>query len=251
VQVGVFSFFRKHKEMDHRVLEETVEYIRDMLKGRLEAIILYGSYLTEDYVKGISDINLLLITEDEISNLETLSNIAKNIIKKGFAVPLILSKGFITSSLDTFPLEYLNIYSNYKVLYGNDFFINIKIEPIHLRRQCERELKSKTLILKNLYLLHNQNHSMLLSGLLTSLKAIFPILKGIGYLIKGKIIQNSLQSIEEVERHFETTFPTLRKCYHLKLQKITISKPSIKSFFLEYIKEIELLGKLIDRMEVS
>lgn len=249
--MGVFSFLRTRRELDQRVLEETVEYIRDSLKEELEAVVLYGSYLTEDYVKGISDVNLLLITKDEISHLETFSKIVQKIVKNGFAVPLILSKDFITSSLDTFPLEYLNIYSNYKVLYGNDFFINIKIEPVHLRRQCERELKSKTLLIKNLYFLNSQKPSVLLAGLLSSLKAIFPILRGIGYLITGKVIQNTMQSIEEIEKHFKTSFPTLRECYHLKLQKVTISKGSIKSFFQKYIKEIHLLGKFIDRMEVD
>ena len=70
----------------------------------------------------------------------------------GFRAPLLLAVDEFESSLDTFPLEFGAILSRYRVIAGSDPFEGLHVDPTHLRRACERQVRSHLLHLREGYL---------------------------------------------------------------------------------------------------
>ena len=67
-------------------------------------------------------------------------------------IPLFLTKADIVSSLDSFPIEFLNLKTAYVVVYGEDVIKNIVFDNRLMRIQCEREIKERLIKLRQDFL---------------------------------------------------------------------------------------------------
>ena len=59
---------------------------------------------------------------------------------------------YIRTSLDVFPVEFLNFKLIHATVFGEDIFESLEINRMDLRRQCERELKVKLVSLRQGYI---------------------------------------------------------------------------------------------------
>ncbi|MBD3387258.1 hypothetical protein GF407_20300 [candidate division KSB1 bacterium] len=119
----------------------------------LLSVILYGSGAKGDYKPKKSDLNFLIILNDTgIQQLAKSFDLIKKYRKYRVDVPLFLTPDYIRSSLDSFPIEFLNITRAYKVAYGEDVFKDIEIPKKFLRLQCEEQIKGKLLHLREAFL---------------------------------------------------------------------------------------------------
>lgn len=125
-------------------VDSSVELWKRVWGDSLQSIHLYGSAARGDWSSKTSDVNLLLLVESgDYNSWPDAAEVAKRKAKKGFAVPLILSENYVRSSLDVFPMEFLDIKLFHETLYGKDLFEELTIEPADLRLQAEREVKGK------------------------------------------------------------------------------------------------------------
>ncbi|NOT02252.1 MAG: hypothetical protein HOP29_16720 [Phycisphaerales bacterium] len=62
--------------------------------------------------------------------------------KHRIAAPLIMTRAYIAASRDTFPLEFIEISQARLTVFGDDPFAGLVFDDVHVRLQCERELKS-------------------------------------------------------------------------------------------------------------
>src|SRR5665647_1329976 len=86
----------------------TEDYLKTFGKD-LISLMLYGSAAGGAYVKGKSDINILVVlTPEGINRLEDGFALVKNWRKRNLAMPRVMTKAFIESSLDAYPIEFLN-----------------------------------------------------------------------------------------------------------------------------------------------
>ena len=77
-------------------------------------------------------------------DLETLRQLALDGPHWGaqhLAAPLVFTPDYLRASLDTFPLELLEIQQQHRMLFGDDHFAPLEFAPADVRLQCERELK--------------------------------------------------------------------------------------------------------------
>jgi hypothetical protein len=70
----------------------------------------------------------------------------------GLRAPLLLAVDEFARSLDTFPLEFGAILTDYHVVAGPDPFEGLLVDRTHLRRACERQARSHLLHLREGYL---------------------------------------------------------------------------------------------------
>lgn len=250
VQVGVFDRFFKKKIQDSQLVF-TAKRISEHLRGSLDSVVVYGSYVTGEFVPGSSDINLLIVIRTEADmDLLRLSQMCKEIAKRPISVPLILSKDYILESLDTFPLEYLNISRNCKVLYGSNFIMELPINKKNLRYQCEKEIKSKLLLLRQIYFTHSGNRKILQNTLISSWRAIGSMLKGLYYLIFSEYPYDTSKMLNELEKGLNTELKAILVVYRLKTERSFRIQEDIDRFYNEYVKEISFLSEKLDKMEV-
>lgn len=175
---------KKQKPGPETIAKEALRDLTAAFGLDLEAVTLYGSAVGPDYQSGISDINLLVVlTADGLARLGQLSSRAAGWPKSGIAMPLVLGPGELESSLDSFPLEFLNIKLNRKVLLGEDVMAGVEIDPADLRLQCERELRGKLLLLREAMLSTGGRDAGLKNAARASIKAFAAIFRGVLVLL--------------------------------------------------------------------
>lgn len=134
--------------------EEFTRKLASTFGDRLVSALLYGSAARGDYREGISDLNLLVILQGtEAASLRLGSTLAREWASAGNPPPLVLSESEWRASADVFPIEYSDIRDANVLLHGPDPFAGIAIGWRDLRLQCEHELKSKQIRLREHYLL--------------------------------------------------------------------------------------------------
>src|SRR4030042_856004 len=110
----------------------------------LVSIILYGSGAGGDYVPGKSDLNFLItLTDRGIEGLDRALETVGKWRKRNVAIPLFMTRSYLTGSLDAYPVEFLNMKRHYKVVSGEDVLADLAFDRCHIRLQLERELRGK------------------------------------------------------------------------------------------------------------
>jgi len=107
----------KPEEMFSNITEDYKKIYGD----DLTSIILYGSAAGKDYRPGKSDLNFIIVlSEEAIDRLGEAVETVSRWRKKNVATPLFMTKSYISSSLDSYPLEFLNMRNGYVLVYGED-----------------------------------------------------------------------------------------------------------------------------------
>jgi hypothetical protein len=128
--------------------------LRETYGAEVRSVVLYGSAAREQFHEGTSDLNILVLLEHvDAATIRRGSALARQWVEQGNPPPLLLSSDELQRSLDIFAIEYRDIRDAHRVLYGEDPFAAIEIDPEHLRLQCERELKAALIRLRERYLL--------------------------------------------------------------------------------------------------
>lgn len=182
------------------IIEDLIgDYLKVFGDGLIGAVF-YGSAASHEYSAGRSDINLALFLKDNsISRLRSCVEIQKKWSRKNVSVPLFLTREYIMSSLDTFPIEFLDMQNCYRLLYGEDVLSTIEIEKSYLRLQCERELKGVMLHLRSEFI-RTENRAYLIRNLLSSsMRKLIPVFKAILVLNDHKIPSTKSEIISAVE----------------------------------------------------
>ena len=139
---------------DHeKVFAGFVEEARERAGRSLVSVVAHGSSLGPQFRPGISDYNFLLVADPvDLPLLERLATHAGRWRKRRISVPLVVRPIFIASALDSWPLEFLSMKAQYRVLYGEDPLAGIAFQPEHIRLQCEREIRSKLILFRGAYI---------------------------------------------------------------------------------------------------
>lgn len=130
---------------------EFVSLARSVFGDQLVALILYGSYVKDSYVQGVSDINVLIIVaENRPGPLSDLGSRGSRLMSRHRITPLVLSRKEFVTSADVFPMEYLDIVDAHQVLVGKDVTGELSIDRSNLRHQIEHQLRGHLLSLRQL-----------------------------------------------------------------------------------------------------
>jgi len=215
----------------------------------LIAIVLYGSGARGEYVPKKSDLNFLIILSEEgIERLGDAIDAAAKWEKRSIPVPLFLTRDYIESSLDAFPLEFFNIRSAYRVIYGDDMIGNLGIKNDNLRLQCERELKGKLLLLRESFLQAHGEVRRLTELIRRSLPACISIFKALLYLKGERIPEKHEALIPATAENFGFDEALFRSLWRIKTGEQRPRKGEIQEIVLSYISEIKALSKQVDKM---
>jgi len=254
VEVEQGGASKEGKKMDSKlqaIQDAIVEDYKEALKDSLISIILYGSAVTGEYVSGTSDINLMIVTSDDsLKILDRVIPLVKRFRKKGVSTPLFVTPTYIEQSLDVFPLEYLSIRSNYRILYGRDVLKEIHIEKEYLRLQCERELKRRLLLLKEAYLEGERKDRFLSAVIKASVEGLVSIFRAIIFLYDMDQPQTKRQTVENACSLLEMDSTLFRHLIEIKGVKKGKIK-DIKAIYTDYLNALRSLSKRIDALEVG
>lgn len=107
---------------------------------RLVSLAVFGAVLTPDWRAPRPVHHAIVTTTDDLALvLELGGGLRSEARKLGLIPPLLLTPQLICTSLDSFPLEWLEIGTCHEVLTGSDPFMGLTCEREPIRLQCERE----------------------------------------------------------------------------------------------------------------
>ncbi len=218
----------------------------------LISVILYGSAAGDDYNPGKSDLNFLIVLSEEIiDHLDKAIQTVSRWQKKNVAIPLFMTKAYIESSLDSYPLEFLNMRRRYILVYGEDVLKDISIESDHVRLQCEREIKGKLLLLREGFLQTEGKKRRIKELISASITAFISIFSGILYLRDMEIPETRRGILQAVAKEIPFDVDIFTGCMDVKEGKKEYSSTEINRLFKSYLSEIRKLWEFVDKMEIE
>lgn len=209
--------------------------------NEIKSIIAYGSTVSGDFNPKKSDVNLLLILNNtDLAQLKRCLPIVKKYRKK--INPLILTKKYIQSSQDVYPMEFLEMKENYLTIYGEDVLVSINIDRQYLRLECEQQLKGILLKLKQG--LFGKSYEVLLKESSSSVFTVFRNLIRIKAKETPKGRGEIIEKIAEYYKIDKQIFVTILR-YITGEEKIRVS--DLEIYFDKYLKGLETLTDTVNK----
>jgi hypothetical protein len=117
---------------------------------------------------------------------------------------------YIEASCDVFPLELLEIQQLHALICGEDHFANLRFERNDVRLQCERDLKSELIQLRQGLLAAAGRHKLLGELCLAVTERTLRILRGLLYLAdSSKTAKSAGEVVKQAAAHTDVALRTL------------------------------------------
>lgn len=231
------------------LIESFTREVRGLYGEELLAVILYGSAVGPEWLPGVSDLNLLVV----------LREVGPTQLAKGFKYVarwrksrlnlLFLDPEYIESSVDSFPIEFLEMKEQHRLLWGDDLLEALDVPRENLRLQCEQELKGKWLQLRQAYLEHAGNPGQLKRLLVASLRTFGVVLSAL-LRLKGFPVppREFLEVLAQAETAFGLELAAFHEAYQLKLGLRSFGRAELNGLFARYLTEVRQLAQAADRL---
>jgi len=229
------------------VLEDFVKKLRQIYKDGLVSVVLYGSASSGEFAEKHSNINLMVVLADT-----TLPSLAKahglvNSARFRAIQPIFFTEDYIKSSLDIFPIEFLDIAENHTVLYGKDVVKDLRVDTRNLRFQCEQELKSRLLNVKKQYLLA-KNRAEMERLLFKTFTSILHILRNV-LRLKGRQPPYLKEEIlSQIGKEFGVDTHVFDEILWAKNKSMPLSHKDIDALLAGLAGELEDVVAAVDKM---
>ncbi len=124
-------------------IAEYTDLVKELAGKHAQALTLFGAIVggTFDPKRHVVR-NVLVVDSVDLAVLRRLAEHGARLGKMSIAAPLVMTSEYIKASLDTFPLELIEIGQRHVTVFGDDHFSDLSFDEAHVRLQCERELKT-------------------------------------------------------------------------------------------------------------
>ncbi len=237
----------KESKIRVAVEESFPAVLREVFGDNLLSVMLYGSYVSGDFVPGVSDVNVLVILQNsDTDSIGALGRKAPRMIRKFRITPLILTRGEFVHSADVFPMEYADIKDRNRVLMGDDEARSLTLEKRNLRHQLEEMLRGSVASLRQVLIASRGRRRILeanLKVLFGSLKALFKGLLRLQEL--EEIPSEGVRIVEEVSRNFRVDGEPFKGLLQLRSGE----RVDAHKLASETLASLEQLITVVDRMK--
>ena len=234
-------------KLQEKILDNFAQELHKIYTDDLISVILYGSASSGEFVPRHSDLNILVVLKnDSPENLKKCSDIVNNWRFRNIR-PVFFTQSYISSSNDVFPIEFLDMKENYKVLSGKDVLKDLSIDTKNLRFQCEQELRVKLFSLKQLYLHKSRDIPALKHLLFKTSTSVMHILRNV-LRVKGiqpPYLKNDILKLCAKEFEFDMT--VWEKILAAKNKEIKLGVRELELSFVAFVKDLENIVAVVDR----
>jgi predicted nucleotidyltransferase len=207
---------------------------------------LYGSAASGESYGKRSDINVMVVLRDGSLGAIARSSPVLTGRKFGPVEAVFFTEAYIKSSADVFPIEFLDMKENYKVIYGKDVLKDLPIDRRNLRFQCEQELKSRLIAVKKAYpkmIAGRAAQTMLFRTFTSFLHISRNLLK-----LKGETPPYSKQDlVEHVAKRFGIDAALLDRILDAKRRGARLSTKEADGLLCAFTDQLERLADEVDR----
>lgn len=237
-------------EQLQKIMNDFQSDIDALFANHVVSLIVYGSAATEEYRSKKSDINVLVVVDEfAIQNLQPAQKKSSKWLKQGLQ-PLFLTEEYIERSLDSFPIEFLNMKTAYLLVRGRDVLGDLDFDHGDLRLQCERELKGNLLHLRQRYIMTQGRKNELLQLIKESIVAFSAIFRALIFLKGRDIPSNMRDAILQTCKEFGLDVGLFSRLISIRKGDEKPSPDELGNLVASYIGQIRILSQYVDSMQL-
>lgn len=219
-------------------LEDYARLVRQVAGPNAKSLTLFGAIAAGSFdADRHTARNVLVVGRVDLDMLRQLATHGARLGKVHIAAPLIMTPEYIKASVDTFPLELIEIMQQHLVLFGNDYFEDLSFEEADIRLQSERELKAILIGLRQ-GLLAAAGREKLVSALeMDVAEGLLRTLRGLLWLKGKKDARPAADVLSDIEKITERKLSGVR----------TALDPSARHGWNEFevlYRDVEALGEI-------
>ena len=235
-------------EETQKLLHIYVKDVKALLAEKLEGVLLYGSAVRGEFLVGRSNLNvLLLVSSYDQTLLKVYSAIHRRWSKEQILAPLFLTEEEMNTSAPVFPLEYLEIQEQHRVLGGRDPFVGFRIDTARLVPEVKQGLMGSLFRLRQRYVEGYATNETALILMPLSLTSLLPLLRGIQRIQGRPVVYQSDAVIKDVADHLSLDLQGMQDALQVKRGQISPGHKEIPHLFERYLQAVTVLaGKASD-----
>lgn len=232
---------------DRTALDRLVEELREAHGDALLAVALTGDAVGPAYQPRKTPLATLVVLREVTPDaLRAHHGRMRHWRRRNLALPVFMDPPYVASSLDVFPVEFIDLADRHLMLYGDDPFAALAFDPDHLRLEVEEQLRGKLLHLWGAYL-SSEGREAELRALLGETPAGFEVvLRALARLRSATPLGADGSPVEAIERLFGIELPVLRRLYALRLGRGALANDELDALCGEYLDEVRRLVQLTD-----
>lgn len=228
---------------------ELTSEVKNVYGENLEAVILYGSASDGEFNEGLSDYNTIVVLKNlSAAELAKSSKIVKKWSKKTNPLPIFFTKEIVNSAADVFPIEFSDIKERHKVMFGIDPFEKINIDLKNLRHQCEHELRSKLLTLRQRFALLSDTPKEVIRLILESSSSFFAIFSGVLRLAGKKPATAKKALAEQICQLVDINPSIFLDIISVRAKEKSWKNEESVEKFQQYLTSIEAVVRFVDKL---
>ena len=235
-------------ELD-KILHQAQAELKKSFGDDLESLLVYGSAAIGDYTPGVSDINLLVVLKRiNIYILDSMRDFMKKMGRAFVTAPLVMTREHIRTSADVFPIEFLEIKEKHRMLIGEDYFADLKIDIKNLRHECEHELKGRVIRIRQSFIEAKGSSHELKELLISAHTANFPAFRTALRLKEVAPPMKKEEVTAALSVHFDLDVDLFHTIKRLRMHEIKLNAGSLRELIGKYLSEVEKLAAIVDRL---
>jgi hypothetical protein len=182
-------------------LQEKIRLACDVLGDSLVSTTVYGEAVTGGFERKRHAVRSVLVLQSaDLAVLRRLAPYGPRLGKAGMTAPWVVTRQYIHESLDTFPLEWLEIQQQGVTVVGPDHFAGLVLESENVRLQCERDIKQILMGLRRAVLAASGSQRAVADIESAALENLMRVLRGMLWLRGRREHLGSDVVIQEVEK---------------------------------------------------
>ncbi len=219
------------------------QLLLDQASDNLQVLAVFGAALTDDFDPKRMPVRSVAVLEKmDLALLNQLRSHGPRLGRQRLQAPLFMTERYIDQSRDSFPVELLEIQRLHAMVLGQDCFESLEFSRPDVRLQCERELKTNLITLRQ-GLLSAYKDTLIAPLLSAAMEQILRVLRAVLWLKELDSPPNAAAVVLAIEGLLDWKLPGLKNCLSVP------AKASFKQFEQVY-RDIESLSKYVNEISV-
>jgi hypothetical protein len=217
----------------------------------LESLSVVGSALTRDFDRNRSDINTVLVVQRRSHKLlKSLAEMGQSMDRKRLQVPILVTREYIERSLDVFGVEFLDFQLNHQTVLGSDPFTDLVFHKECVRLQCERELKSALIQLRQGYIHFLGKHKYVEPMLVDCVKKVIVLMRTMLWLNDVDRPKEFKPTLDQAAEKFQIPIEGRDAIMILRDKDGLPAVDLMDPMFEQVYQVIDHLSRIVDQMKV-
>ena len=161
-------------------------------------------------------------------------------------VPLFLTSDDLQSASIAFPLEYHDIHDYHRLLWGQDPFVGLKIDPRYLAAEVLQAIRGNLFRLRQRLVEGRSTEEAMTILLSLSITALLPALRGVQRLLGRPVLAHGEPLLNDIGIHLDIDLAGLRDALLLKRGQISPGQKEIPRFMDRYLQSLTRLVTAVE-----